>query len=246
MTQKFEFKEQDSEGLENLNVIAKADKFNSWMYDTIQPYCKGNILEIGSGIGNISMCFLENKKKITLSDIRESYVLELRQKFKSYSSLTDVILLDLVCPDFEIKYESFLESFDTIFALNVVEHIENDELAIRNCKKLLKKNGTLIILVPAYQRLYNVFDKELYHYRRYTKKTLNPLFINEQLQIVSSKYFNAAGILGWFVSGKIQKNKTLPKGQMSLFNALVPLFKLFDKIVLNKIGLSVITVAKKK
>ena len=245
MTQKFNFKEQDKEGLDNLNVIAQADKFNAWMYETILPYCQGNILEIGSGIGNISNFFLVNNKKITLSDIRENYVKRLKDNFKSYSTLSDAILLDLVCPEFEIKYQNFLESFDTIFALNVIEHIENDELAIQNCKKLLKPNGNLIILVPAYQSLYNIFDKELYHYRRYTKKTLNPLFISEKLQIVSSKYFNAAGILGWFVSGKIQKNKTLPKGQMSLFNKLVPIFKLIDKVVFNKVGLSVITISKK-
>jgi 2-polyprenyl-3-methyl-5-hydroxy-6-metoxy-1,4-benzoquinol methylase len=51
----------------------------------------------------------------------------------------------------------------------VVEHIKDDRLAIANCKKLLKKNGHLIILVPAYRYLYNEFDKELEYYRRYNK-----------------------------------------------------------------------------
>ena len=246
MSNQFEYKDNDVEGLENLDVIADADKFNSWMYQTIVPFCEGNILEIGSGIGNISSFFLENRKNITLSDIRENYTVKLENKFKQFSNLKDVILLDLVASEFESKYESLLESFDTIFALNVVEHIENDELAILNCKKLLKRGGNLIILVPAYQFLYNDFDKELYHFRRYNKKSLNKLFEINDIQVIKSKYFNVAGILGWFLSGKIQKNKTIPKGQMRLFNTLVPIFKLVDKFVFKRIGLSLISVGKKK
>src|SRR6185295_819539 len=103
-------------------------------------------------------------------------------------------------------YKHLMGTFETVFALNVVEHIENDMLAIRNCHKLLKKGGKLIILVPAFQSLYNGFDKELYHYRRYTKHTLNKLFKENSFHLVESKYFNALGILGWYVSGKLQRN----------------------------------------
>ena len=54
----FQFKVEDKEGLNTLETISKADKFNRWMFDTISPYCKGRILEIGSGIGNISQFFI--------------------------------------------------------------------------------------------------------------------------------------------------------------------------------------------
>ena len=49
--------------------------------------------------------------------------------------------MDLVHPEFDIIYADKLNSFDGLFALNVVEHIEDDTLAIANCKKLLKKGG---------------------------------------------------------------------------------------------------------
>jgi len=42
---------KDEKGYQTLEVIAKADKFNQWMFETIRPYCRGSILEIGSGIG---------------------------------------------------------------------------------------------------------------------------------------------------------------------------------------------------
>lgn len=236
-----EIKEVDLEGLTILSVIEKADKFNGWMYRTIEPFCKGRILEIGSGIGNISQFFIANKHEIVLSDLRDNYIDILKKKFQN-----EVVKIDLVDPDFDTKYSGFLGTFDTVFALNVVEHIKDDVQAIANCKKLLKDNGNLIILVPAYQSLYNNFDIELEHFRRYTAKTLKPIILKNDLKIIKTFSFNFIGILGWYFSGNLLKKKTIPEGQMGLFNLLVPLFKLADIITFKKIGLSVICVSKKK
>lgn len=245
MNQKFEQKDFDIEGMETLQVIAKADKLNRWMYDTIAPACKGNILEIGSGIGNISQFFLNAGSTITLSDLRNNYIQILRENFQKFPNLKGVINLDLVALDFNTRYAHLFGAYDAVYALNVVEHIENDTLAIANCRKLLKENGSLVILVPAYQYLYNRFDKELEHYKRYTSQQLNELFKKNNFRITDSKYFNMVGIVGWFFSGRILNKKTIPSGHIKLYNVLVPVFKLVDKLFLNKIGLSVITFGRK-
>ena len=245
MSKEFEFKSIDEEGMETLEVVAEAENFNSWMYNTILPYCSGNILEIGSGIGNISNYFLQNNHTITLSDIRDNYCSVLRKKYGDNPNLKDVVKLDIVDPDFDTKYSKLIGTFDSIYAMNIVEHVKDDELAIANCKKLLKPNGNLIILVPAYQKLYNVFDEELEHYRRYNQKSLDKLFISNDLNIIHRQYFNFIGMFGWWFSGSILKKKTIPGGQMKLYNALVGIFKIIDKVMLNKMGLSVITVGKK-
>ncbi|WP_338409377.1 class I SAM-dependent methyltransferase [uncultured Flavobacterium sp.] len=230
-----ETKEIDLEGLETLNVIEKANKFNKWMYDTIKPHCKGKILEIGSGIGNISEYFIKDNQNIVLSDLRDNYIEIAKNKFAN-----EVLKIDLVDADFDTKYSNLVGTFDTVFALNVVEHIKDDLQAIANCKKLLKKGGHLIILVPAYQSLYNQFDVELEHFRRYTHKSLKKIINANQLNIKKTFSFNVIGILGWYVTGSILKKKTIPEGQMGLFNKLVPIFKLADLLTFKKIGLSVI------
>ena len=240
----FSFKEIDQEGSETLSVLANANKLNSWFYETIAPFCSGKILEIGSGIGNISKFFIQNKKNITLSDLRSNYLEILTKRFPGFDQ-NNFYLLDLVDPDFDEKHKDKFNSYDAIFAMNVVEHISDDQQAIKNCHKLLKKGGRLVILVPAYQSLYNRFDKELEHYRRYNQKSLNNLFHVSDFKIIHEQYFNAAGILGWYVSGRLLKNKLIPEGQMKFYNAFVPIFKLADKIILNKFGLSVITVGVK-
>jgi 2-polyprenyl-3-methyl-5-hydroxy-6-metoxy-1,4-benzoquinol methylase len=241
----FEFKPIDHEGEDTLNTIALADHFNRWMYRSIEPYCKGKILEIGSGVGTISEFFLQNNASILLTDIRMGYCESLRLKFSDSKTLIGIETLDLVDDGFDQKFEKYFNSFDTVFALNVVEHIFDDQLAVSNCHKLLKPGGHLIILVPAFQWLYNNFDKELEHYRRYTRHTLEALFLSCGFKIQNSRYFNAAGMAGWFLSGKMQQHKAIPSGQIRLYNKLVIFFKLFDTLIFNSFGLSVITVGIK-
>jgi 2-polyprenyl-3-methyl-5-hydroxy-6-metoxy-1,4-benzoquinol methylase len=241
----FNFKEIDPEGRQTLETIAEAHNFNRWTYDIIRPYCKGTILEIGSGIGNISKYFLEDNFQIHLSDIRNDYRNFLKTRFPETDHLGRIHHLDLVDPDFDSKFASFRNSFDTIFALNVIEHIQNDKLAIRNAISLLKPGGRLIILVPAFAVLYNNFDKELMHFKRYSANDLNQLLSVEGLKILDSFYFNAGGIPGWFFSGSLQKNKTIPPQQMKAFDKLVPFFRILDKMLLRKVGLSVIAIGEK-
>lgn len=242
----FAFPEDDLEGRETLEAIAAANKFNRWMYETTTRNLSGNVIEIGSGIGNISSIFCRDRREIHLSDIRESYVGSLRQRFENEPSVIGVSQLDLVDPQFDQRYSHLLHSFDGLFALNVVEHIEDDVQAIANAKKLLKPGGRLVILVPAGQWLYNQFDKSLEHFRRYNTAMLEGLFLKNELTVTQSKYFNVAGIPGWFYSGAILKKKTIPAGQMKLFNALVPLFKIADRCVFNRIGLSIMVEGVKK
>jgi SAM-dependent methyltransferase len=130
-----------------------------------------------------------------------------------------------------------------VIALNVVEHIENDKLAVANCGKLLKPKGRIIILVPACMKLYNSFDKELGHFRRYDKKSLIRLIQTQPLKIVHTKYFNVGGILGWWFTGSILKKKTIPRNQLAIYEMLVPLFRFVDQLLLKRIGLSVIAIA---
>jgi hypothetical protein len=53
------------------------------------------------------------------------------------------------------------------------------------------------------------------------------------------------GIFAWFVSGKLQKNNSIPAGQMRLYNMLVPVFKIIDILVFRICGLSTIVVGHK-
>jgi 2-polyprenyl-3-methyl-5-hydroxy-6-metoxy-1,4-benzoquinol methylase len=234
----------DIAGQKTLERISAAHRFNDWMFNTVKPYCKGHILEVGCGIGNISRLLIKNGFQTSLSDYSDQYFDILRNRFTG-NSVEGIYKIDLAEQDFESVYPELLDKFDSIIAMNVVEHISNDHLAIRNCRKMLKQNGHLIILVPAYSFLFNAFDKELVHFRRYNKTTLTKLFQDENLEIIHKQYFNAAGIAGWYINGSLLKKKLIPEDQMQLFDKLVPAFKITDKLIGNRFGLSVIHVGKK-
>ncbi len=235
----------DPIGLKTLQYFSKANQFNKWLYDEIKHYQVGTTLEIGSGIGSISSYILQTGNKIILSDLRKYYCELLKKRFKDYENLTDVIQIDLADDQFIFTNNHLLGKFDTIIALNVVEHIENDNEAIQNCYQMLKPNGKLIILVPAFQKLYNTLDKELGHFRRYTKISLGNLLEKENLKVVHTSYFNSTGIPGWFFAGSILRRKLIPENELLIFNKLVSIFRLFDKITKYYFGLSVIAVGIK-
>lgn len=235
----------DISGQKTLETISSATRFNQWMFNTVKPYCKGHVLEVGCGIGNISRLLIENNFQVSLSDYSDQYFDILRKQFSGNNLVQNIYKVDLAVDPFESTYPELLNRFDTIIAMNVVEHISDDHLAIRNCRKMLKQHGHLIILVPAYSFLFNSFDRELVHFRRYTKKTLTKLFADENLQIIHKQYFNAMGMAGWYVNGTLLKKKLIPEDQMKIFDKLVPAFKLVDKLFMNRIGLSVIHVGRK-
>lgn len=235
-----DFKEIDLIGEETLKSMSQGVRLNKWMFNQMKPYIGDKTLEIGSGIGNISKIFIQGSKNIDLSDIRDQYVNYLKFEFPN----NKVFKINLVNPDFDIAYSKILGSYNLVFALNVIEHIEDDKQAIANIFKLLKPNGYAYILVPAHQILYNNFDRALLHFRRYNKNSLRNIFpTNSKFQ--KSWYFNFAGIIGWFIVGSLLKRNIIPESNMKVYNFFTPFFKLIDWLTCRKIGLSVIAVYQK-
>lgn len=227
-----------------LQKMSAADKFNEWMFNTILPFVEGKVLEIGSGIGNISRHFFKREIPLAMSDLRQDYCLMLREQFKEEPYVAGVHQIDLAASNFDEVYGELSGTFDTVFALNVVEHIQDDVLALENCYKLLAPGGHVIILVPAYQLLYNLLDRELEHYRRYTRQSLIKL-VSRDFQVIHTEYFNLAGILGWFYAGTIARRRIVPEGPLTIYNKLVPFFNVLDGLTFKSVGLSVIAVGRK-
>jgi SAM-dependent methyltransferase len=235
----------DLAGEQTLLALSKASAFNKWMSEQILPWTAGRLLEIGSGIGNLSEIFLRHDLKITLSDLNPKYIESLTKSFGQFPNCAGVELIDISDPYFEEKYKHHLSAFDSVVALNVIEHIENDHLAFSNCLRLLKPGGRGIFLVPAFNFLFNSFDQELGHYRRYTTRTLKEKMEQSGFRILHQQYFNMPAMLGWYLSGSLLKNKIIPENQLGIYNKLVPVFKVVDNLFRYRFGLSAIAVGEK-
>jgi len=235
----------DEIGHNTLDVIAEAKGFNKWMYDTIHPYLHGRVLEIGSGIGNISENIIKNLPLVTLSDIDEGYRQILLSKFGHHPNVEDIVAIDLQNINFRKDYQHLHLKFDSVILLNVLEHIKDQALAFSIFNYLLKPGGSLIVLVPAYSFLYCNFDKALSHFRRYTVASLKSVILANQFQPQKIWYFNFIGIAGWFFFGKLLSQKEIRKNNMNIYSKLLPVVKTVDRLLCGKAGLSVVSISKK-
>jgi SAM-dependent methyltransferase len=74
-------------------------------------------------------------------------------------------------------------SLDAVLLLNVLEHIDDDALAMRHVHRILRPGGVAVIEVPAGPELYDVYDELLMHHRRYTGSGLRQLLLNSGFKI---------------------------------------------------------------
>lgn len=81
------------------------------------------------------------------------------------------------------------KSFDVVCAFDVIEHIEDDVLAIQEIRRVLKDNGKVFLTVPAFMFLWSKHDVINHHFRRYTRKTLSTLVMSEY-KIAFISYYN--------------------------------------------------------
>lgn len=89
------------------------------------------------------------------------------------------------CQDF-LKYKTS-KKYNIIIMLDVLEHIDGEELALIKLKELLNNNGVVILTLPAYNFLFSDYDIKLKHYRRYTKSIIKQ---NKHFDVVKIGYWN--------------------------------------------------------
>jgi SAM-dependent methyltransferase len=82
-------------------------------------------------------------------------------------------------------------AYDLVAALDVIEHIEDDEASIAAIAKRLRPDGKLLITVPAHQWMWSAHDLMGNHKRRYSKRRLKALIQNSSLRLDSIGYFNS-------------------------------------------------------
>jgi ubiquinone/menaquinone biosynthesis C-methylase UbiE len=85
----------------------------------------------------------------------------------------------------------FSNSVDAIVLLNVLEHIEDDVAAMRQAFRILRPGGVVIIEVPAGPELFDVYDKQLMHFRRYTMAGLCTALARVGFQIECRSHLGA-------------------------------------------------------
>ena len=238
---RYNFFDRETEDIvyQTLQNMKRLHRYNGWIFLKFRPFLGRRVLEIGSGIGNITK-FLLDRDLVIATDVEPKYLALLKNTFGKYKKF---IIDHFDMPRAEIdRYRSY--HIDSVICFNVLEHIEQDETALRKIFDLLEPGGRFLLFVPSHPWLYGSLDQHLGHHRRYRKKELKNTLEGMGFRVIYLKYFNRIGILGWFLNSRILRRKRLPLFQLRVYNLLVPLFKL-ETIFPLPFGTSLLVVGEK-
>ena len=212
----------DEYGSQILGRLNRAPRFIRWMADVIRPYLGDNVLEIGAGTGNLTLQLVP-RPLYWASDVNPLYLDYLKKL------AADRPYLQVGYTDGE-EGQSYPRDrkFDTVICLNVVEHLSNDLRALQNIHNALIDGGRAIILVPYGPWLFGTLDRVLGHHRRYTREQLSDLAVRAGFQVEALLSFNRAGVLAWWLNGRLLRRKTFGIWQIKMLNLLTPIFRLLD------------------
>ena len=220
---------------QELENFDKATVWRKYVYFEIKKFIIGNTLEVGAGIGSFTNNYKHLVKNLTLSELDEKNFQYIKKKFESENiKITNSLT------------ENINESFDTIMYLNVLEHIKDDIEEINQAFKKLNKNGHLIILVPAHNKLYSKFDKEIGHHKRYEMKFFKNINISNS-EISKIIYLDATGYFLYYLNKIFFKEEVYPS-KLKIFlwdKFFTPITFFLDKILLNRVGKNIIYILKR-
>lgn len=212
-------------GTDILEAMAEAKRYNKFLVSLIT--CRLNesdrVVDFGAGIGTFAVAIEESCANLVCVE----------PDVKQISIMTSNNL-NVVSDIAEIESETI----DFLYSLNVFEHIEDDQAALREVARVLKPNAIALIYVPARNILYSAMDKKVGHYRRYSKKSLRTLVHSANFEITRLEYVDCIGFfaaLGYKVFGN-------SKGDLSIEvvkfydRYLFPISRLLDKITHPAIG----------
>lgn len=211
-------------GAKTLHALSAAPRFNRWMADTIRPFVGQSVIEIGSGIGNLTRALVKGRKRYVATDLSPEYLSRLASRFPHRLNL-EIHGLDLTRPE---DFAPFADSMDTVICLNVLEHIEDDRLGLKNIFSALDHGGRAIVLVPEGQSVFGTIDVALGHFRRYSEAELKSKMEATGFEVERIVRFNRVSRPAWFVSGRIFKRTSLEWNQMRLYDSLVWLWRRID------------------
>jgi SAM-dependent methyltransferase len=219
-------------------AMAGARNYFRWQYDAIRSHLGERVLEAGCGESGFTEMLLGRPCVVSV-DVDPTVIDSARRKFGAHPEWHG-IAGDFTAPDVVRAVRGY--ACDSVAALNVVEHIEDDAGALRVLRGLLPAGGTAAVLVPAHQSLYGTMDEAAGHFRRYSRDVLVRAMRDAGFRVDDAFYFNAAGALGWWVNGRVLRTRQEETvSQVRVFDTVVvPIARRFEKRVRPPFGISVI------
>ncbi len=203
-----------------LSLFENAINWKKYYSKILNKYISGEVVEVGAGLGGTTT-FLQNEKC-------KSWIC--LEPDNDLSKIIEEKINKGIIPNFTTVVNGTIENIeerkDTIIYIDVIEHIENDKHELESAMNLLNKNGNLLIIVPAYNFLFNNFDKAIGHFRRYDKEMIKNI-IPKNSKIEKIVYLDSLGFFTSLLNKFILKQDSPNIKQIKLWDSvLIPISKI--------------------
>ena len=230
----------------DLEAMSFAVKYHRWLLDEFRPFIGKHIVEVGAGKGSFSEMLLDLKPdRLTVIEPSEMFS-DLTNNLSANTNGSEVLFFNNI---FENAVSDIVskERPDTIIYVNVLEHIEDDQRELTLIRDCLAERGRCLIFVPAMPLLLSEFDRDIGHFRRYRKRELEQKVRGAGFNILMSKYFDAAGIMPWFIKYRLLRSRTMGGSAVSMYdNLCVPVARRLEGLITPPIGKNIILAAEKR
>lgn len=228
---------------QDLLQMAKANNYRRWQFQMIVPYIKGRVLEIGGGIGNFTPAIARVADSVVSIEPNAYCHSQLIEKTHR---MPNVKVYNITAESLDRQVAADYEA-DAVVCMNVLEHIEDDEAAVKLFSKRLRPGGFLVLLIPAVPWVFGEIDRRLGHYRRYSKGSVRELMRKTGMTLSRLRYFNFIGVWGWLWNTRVAKAATQSDRQIHFFdNYIVPWESRLEKFIPPPVGQSLLAVARKE
>ena len=223
-----------------LVALAECQNHRKWFAGFAKPYLGEHPIEIGSGLGDYALEWIPSVEKYTATEADPALFAELQKHMAQYPNVT---VRQLLLPTEERGDHSCLVCY------NVLEHIDDHVGALGSMARLVRPEGYIVLVCPAFPFAMSPVDIATGHVRRYTKRTMRKALTDAGLEVVQVRYANSIGLVCYYGFTSVLKKQPSTGGTMSFYDRLVvPVVRFLERLVGDHppFGQSVVAVARVK
>ncbi len=221
-----------------LELFAAATNWKAYFSSVLAPFVGARVLEVGAGIGS-NIPFLHNPAVRQWTSVEPDP--DLARRIAERITLGE---LPESCRVLVGTIESIDETsrFNTVFYIDVLEHIADDAAELNYAAGHLAPDGNLVVLAPAHQFLFSEFDAAIGHHRRYNAVSLAAV-TPPQCRLRTCFMLDSVGFFA-SLANRFMLAATMPSLRQIAFwdNVLVPVSRVLDNVTAHKFGKSIVAV----
>ena len=220
-----------------LESLDDAVNYRDWIVDLARDHLAAPVLEIGAGHGTFTDV-LATFGEVTAVEPDLHAARVLAERFADDATVTAIA---------GTVTDVGGGPFGGAVMINVLEHIADDQAALREIADRLAPGASLVIWVPAFQLLYSRFDAKLGHERRYRIRQLETDVRTAGYDVVESRYVNLPGWFSWLLLVRILRREPTSPTMIRIFDRwIVPVVRWIESRMAVPFGQNVLVVARRR